>query len=179
MTPEEYIAKVDKFLANLVDIVGDVNYAATKSISATLSNRIVLEGTDKNGTKYRPYSVNGLPPFFFDKVSESLGNKAKVFIAKKKKDRQLVSYAEFRTAVGRQTDHRSLSMTGEMWGSLATQKVDALTSKIYFQGERNNRIAEYNKEDIGDFMQLSEEEEITLQDSFDELLQQEIERIGL
>ena len=146
MTVEQYISKVDQFLANINEVLNGCVLVAANSLSNSIAQRIQSTGTNEKGTPYKPYSVG---------------------------------YAKYRQTIGRQTDHRSLLLTGEMWNSFKARPSGTLECIVEFNNAANQKKAQDNAKIIGDFVQPSMKEIELAYEAFDEQLQKEIERIGL
>lgn len=86
---------------------------AGADIAALVENRIVDKGEKADGGSLTPYSTKPVPAFFyFGRSRNNTGEKA---VRRKAKDKQPISYKEFRQVNGLNTDHKNLEFTGEMW----------------------------------------------------------------
>lgn len=90
-----------------------------------------------------------------------------------------IGWAKIRAESGKQTDHRSLFFSGEMWNSFKPRKSGTLEVIVEFNNAVNQKKAQDNAKIIGDFVQPSDKEIELAYEAFDEQLQKTVERIGL
>lgn len=84
--------------------------------TALIINRVQNQGESSDGSKFKKYSDNPLPLFFFgDGNSKTKADRFKKDVKKKKTE---PSYENFRQYLGLPTDKRTLTMTGDMFKSI-------------------------------------------------------------
>jgi hypothetical protein len=138
-----------------------VRVAAMDSV-ATVERRIKEKGFGKE------YSKKGVPAFFFH--GKELNSKGKRFLEDDNyfsdKD-DLVTWAEFRSFQGLQSDHVDLSYTNRMWTGISVLGVTEVSPGTYqaqvggTDKEVDDKIR-WNMERYGDFLQPTETEQSEL-----------------
>lgn len=111
--PAEIRSKIQQTRLALLEALEPEALRAGADIAALVENRIVDKGEKADGGSLTPYSTKPVPAFYyFGRSRNNTGEKA---VRRKAKDKQPISYKEFRQINGLNTDHKSLEFTGEMW----------------------------------------------------------------
>jgi hypothetical protein len=189
MNIEEFNNSVNNFLGNLKSDMTVINTGLTVSALSLIHSRITNEGL--SGKKY---STNPLRSYYFTGKSISQTGEDKTN-EKIKKNRKAgingISYVDFRTAQGLQTNHVDLRLSGDMWRDIGftdsgfTDKAVSTTGSglkytssagfrgtiTYENGKTTSEIADYNAERYGDFLTPTKAEENILDNALDEELQ--------
>lgn len=114
---------------------------AGADIAALVENRIVERGQRSDGGNLTPYSTNQVPAFFF--LGKSRNNAGENAVRKKAKEKQPISYREFRALNGLNTSPKTLEFTGEMWqgfGPVRVRLVNPAVAEVTIGG-RNERTS--------------------------------------
>lgn len=144
----ELKAKYEAIKADLPNILSQV------ATSVSLSGKALAERTIKDKGFGEMYSNTKVPAWFM--TGKELNASGKNFIDRKKKDKELTNWKEFREAQGLQTGVVDLSYSNEMWSGMFPQEP-------YQQGERfiaplghNNKAGQdkmnWNRDRYGDFV---------------------------
>lgn len=124
-----------------------------------VQDRIQETGQNAQGSKLGDYSDTKVPAFFFiGKGTKATDAKLKVLADEGKK----LSYEEFRKLDGKQGGYVDLTFSGQMWREtgLVRKEVSKKQAVIVIgqTSERSEKIAGYNEQRYGNFLQLNEEE---------------------
>ena len=183
-TPAQFEIDVRNMLEEFNRELPAINIRLSKSALSLLKNRIINDGENAKGNKMESYSDNELPTWFFKGKGISAGADAKL---KEKIDKgEGVSYKDWRGMNGLQTNHRDLKFSGDMWRDIdVLQTIKTNEGVSTFVGAKNSiargenttdKIMSYNAEQIGDFMNLTPEEESVLDKALDKDLQTLIDK---
>ena len=109
--------------------------------AALVEQRIVSKGENKDGGKLSPYSTKTVPAYLYFGRSRNAAGEAAV--RKKAKERQGVSYRDFRQFNGLNTNVKNLQFTGEMWQGFGVTAVRQLRPGVVQVtiGGKNSRTA--------------------------------------
>lgn len=97
--------------------------------AALIENRIVSKGQNKDGRNLSPYSSQTVPAYFYAGRSRNAAGENQV--QKAIKQRQGVSYRQFRQFNGLNVNVKNLQFTGQMWQEFGVRKVQRLGRGIY------------------------------------------------
>lgn len=182
--PNQFKQKLDAFSKVLVTEMPRINESVAINAYALVKDRVINEGQDGKGKDLGGYSTNELPTFFYN--GKSLNSGGEKAIAKAKKEKKGLSYKDFRAANNLQTDHVSLSFTGQMWNDVGVVKQLVEGNKIVTvvgakntknrNGKTTDDLLEYNADRFGDFLTVNIEEEKRLTHTYDVMLQQLIDK---
>lgn len=96
--------------------------------AALIEDRIVTKGEKNNGQKFSPYSNKEVPAFlYFGKSRNGAGESA---VKKAAKDKQGVSYSDFRRFNGLNTNVKNFQFTGEMFQNFGVRSVRVIGQGI-------------------------------------------------
>jgi hypothetical protein len=84
--------------------------------TALMIDRIQSKGTGSDGKKFKLYSDNEIPTFFFE--YKNAPTKVESFKKKVAKGKAKSSYKAFRSHLGLPIDKRTLTLTGDMFSSI-------------------------------------------------------------
>jgi hypothetical protein len=84
--------------------------------TALMINRLQNKGTNSEGNKFKLYSDNPLPIFYFQ--YKNAPSKVESFKKKVKEKKTEPTYKSFRSNLGLPTDKRTHTLTGDMFGSI-------------------------------------------------------------
>lgn len=113
MTPAELRQNIENAKRDLLNALSIEGATVGADTAALVEQRIVSKGENKDGGKLSPYSTKGVPAYLYFGRSRNAGGEAAV--RRKAKERQTVSYSEFRQLNGLNTNVKNLQFTGEMW----------------------------------------------------------------
>lgn len=105
--------KVQRAKAAIIAALEAEALRAGADIAALVENRIVDKGQKADGGTLSPYSTKPVPAFFY--LGKSRNNAGENAVKKKAKQKQPISYRDFRQINGLNVGHKSLEFTGEMW----------------------------------------------------------------
>jgi hypothetical protein len=127
---------------------------------ALIRRRIQNTGDDAQGKDLGNYSQTDVPAFFFFNRSVTAAGEAKVRKAAKQK--QKISYADFREFNNRPTDFVNLTFTGAMWREMAAKVTSntqtSTTVTITPTTPRSAKVLGFNITRYGDILALSQNE---------------------
>lgn len=183
-TPKEFRQDVEKFRKALIIEMPIINQSVALNAFALVNDRVINQGTDETGSSFGDgYSETPLPAFFYE--GKSLNSGGEDAVAKAKKEGDGLSYKDFRSANNLQTGFVDLNFSGQMWRDIGvvrqTNENGIITTVV---GAKNTRdrdgkttddIMEFNGERFGDFLEVSEEEEQLLAQTYDTKLQELID----
>jgi len=156
---DDSIKKFDSLVNTLEREIPRIIISQNVTAKSLVQNRIQETGKNKQGSQLGNYSNRPIPAFFF------IGKGKKTTDAKLKKlarEKKNISYAEFRRLDGKQNEHVDLTFTGKMWrgiGLTTSNTSGKKTSvKIGPKDGRTDKVAGYNRDRYGDFLDLSEDE---------------------
>ena len=117
--------------------------------AALVENRIVTKGEKSEGGRLSPYSDNPVPAFFY--FNRSRNNTGESAVRKKAKNREGLSYREFRQLNGLNTGTKNLEFTGEMWQGFGVVQVRTIRPGIVEvtiggKNERTRSLLGYHSE---------------------------------
>ncbi len=90
-------------------------------VAALVENRIVSKGEKRDGSKFSPYSNKPVPAYLYFGRSRNAGGEART--RKAAKDKQGISYRQFREFNGLNTNIKNFQFTGEMWQGFGVKSV--------------------------------------------------------
>jgi hypothetical protein len=188
MTVEEYTRKVDNALKEVRSEHPEINARLSLSALNLIRSRITNKGVDHNGKSFGKYSTNKLPYFFFQ--DKGLGSGAdKKLAAKKKKDKEGISYEEWRKLNGLQTKHVDMQFTKETFNDFAVLETrnngdDTVLTIVASKGSINKGngintkdVSEFLADRYGDYLSISQEETDILRKALDDEIQLILDRI--
>lgn len=167
-----------------------INVRLAESALSLVKNRIFEEGKDSSGNSFGSYSDNPIPISFLKGNAINKSAETKLDQLKKKKIKS-ISYKEWRSFNGLQTNHIDLKFSGDMWRDIDIVGTDDSNGKIITTVTAKNSIKRKSGKDIletedimgfnalrfGDFLQLSEDEQKELSISFDSELQKLFDKV--
>lgn len=106
-------------LLNLSDAIA----TAGADLCADIADRVINRGERGEGGKFSPYSTKEVPAFWYMGRSLNAQGEAKVKAAAKNKEG--VSYKEFREFNNRPTGFKNFSFSQEMWRGFGVKKVES------------------------------------------------------
>lgn len=126
-------------LSDFIERLNNVRYAiereserkaleAGADLAALVINRVVQTGKDSDGNQFSPYSNIQLPAFFY--LNRSRTGSAEGAIREKVKDKQKISYSDFRRMNNLNTGIKNFEFTGAMWRSFRPISV-TVTGGVY------------------------------------------------
>jgi hypothetical protein len=151
-------------LANLKDLtnVNKVLRKAAIESADAVQSRIQQKGLKSDGSKLPPYDTGktigaGSP------ISKRFGQIAsKKRIGARMKSNgdtsEFYGYADFRRALGRQTNYMDFTLSGDMWKSWKVIPIDDTSLGVAFTASEQGDIAGYLESRFGDCFILSEQE---------------------
>ena len=101
---------------------------AGADLAAIVVNRVIQTGKDSDGNQFSPYSNVQLPAFFY--FNRSRIGSAESTIRAKAKDKEKVSYSDFRRINNLNTNVKNFEFTGAMWRSFRPISV-TVTGGVY------------------------------------------------
>ena len=118
---------------------------------ASVNNRIINTGVGGDGKKFKLYSENPLPTFYFsDANAPSKVKKFKQDVSKKK---VVPSYVNYRKALGLPTDKRTHTLTGEMLADVRAVVIqhtrDQTLVEIRASSRENQDKINWNSGEVG------------------------------
>ncbi len=133
--------------------------------AALVEDRIVTTGRDSKGQALSPYSTKKVPAFFY--MGRSRNNRGEAAIKAKAKQKEGVSYRDFRELNGLNTTPKNLQFTGEMWqgfGVVSVRQVTAGVVEVEIGGkvERTDRLLGYHSTREKTQISAPSEEEIKM-----------------
>lgn len=141
MTPTQLRQNIENARRELLGALSVEGATVGADAAALVEQRIVEKGTNKDGVKLSPYSTKEVPAYLYFGRSRNAGGEAAV--RRKAKERQPVSYSEFRQLNGLNTNVKSLQFTGEMWqgfGVTAVRQIGTGVVEVTIGG-KNARTA--------------------------------------
>lgn len=141
MTLSEFENRLSRIESRLETEVEAQAARAGADLVALVTNRVVQTGRDSQGGSFTPYSTKGIPAFFFfGKSRNSAGENA---VRAKAKNRQPISYKEFRALNNLNTSPKNFEFTGAMWRGFGVIAITRTPSGVAVTiGGRNEDSAE-------------------------------------
>ena len=188
MKPEEFKNNLEQFHQRLLVELPRINEAIAHNAYALVRDRIINDGKKGDGSSLGGYSKNELPLFFYKGKSLNAGGEKA--IEKAKKENKGLSYHDFREANNRPTDHKTFSFSGQTWRDVGvikqvvengtiTTTVGAKNTVSRTSGNKTidtDTILEGLKEQSGDFLTVTKQEEDLLARTYDAELQKLIDK---
>ena len=184
MAANQFKQKLDSFSKALLIEMPRINESVALNAYAIVKDRVINEGQNGSGKSLGNYSTNELPLFFYS--GRSLNQGGEKAIAKAKKEKKGLSYKDWRNANNLETDHVSLSFTGQMWKDIGVVKQIVEGNKIITtvgakntknrEGKTTDDLMGYNGDRFGDFLTANKSEEELLAHTYDVKLQELIDK---
>lgn len=184
MRSDQFKQKLDSFTRALVIEMPRINESVALNAYALVKDRVLNDGQDGTGKNLGGYSTNELPTFFYE--GKSLNQGGDRAIAKAKKEKKGLSYKDWRNANNLETDHVSLSFTGQMWKDIGVVKQLVDGNKIITtvgakntknrDGKTTDDLMGFNANRFGDFLTANKSEEQSLANTYDTMLQELIDK---
>jgi hypothetical protein len=184
MNNGQFKQKLDAFTKALVIEMPRINESVAMNAYALVKDRVINEGEIGTGKNLGGYSTNELPTFFFK--GKSLNQGGEKAVEKAKKEHKGLSYKDWRSANNLETDHVSLSFTGQMWKDIGVTKQVVDGNKIITtvgakntknrDGKTTDDILGFNADRYGDVLTVNKTEETLIARTYDVMLQQLIDK---
>lgn len=193
---DQFNQKVDQLVQVAAATFPEINAKLALTALGLIKDRIINTGTDHTGKKFKKYSENKLPFFYF--THKGLGSGADTRLERaKKKDPKGISYAEFRRINGLQTDHVDLSFSKQTLNDIAVLETrnqqGLITTVVASKGSgtkqqyradgtpyktiKTDEVLEHLGERYGDILTLSAKEQDILQHALDHEIQNLLDKI--
>lgn len=160
MTPEEAEKQLLALSTNLTPELAKASLVIAADMLDRVQQRVQEEGKKSDGTLFKPYSTNPLPLYFFEKQA----TQAQLNRLKKNKNYKKygLSYEGFRRETGKQTRHKDLTFTGQMWRNTGvvqqTSGEGVTVITIGGLSEESRQKHEWMTQQQGVYLQLTETE---------------------
>lgn len=112
--------KIDALKARLLAELPTQAKIAGADLAALIKNRVVQTGRNAEGQAFSPYSEKQVPAYLY--YGKSRSQQAEQRVRAKAKEREGVSYREFRNLNNLNTDVKNFEFTGEMWRGVEVQE---------------------------------------------------------
>ncbi len=136
MTIDELTNRITRGLQRLdAELEAQVSKAGADLV-ALVSNRVIQEGKNAEGSNFSDYSNTEIPAFFYFNKSRNASGEAAV--RKKAKAKEKISYKEFRGLNNLNESPKNFEFTGAMWRGFGVLKVEkTATGATLTLGGRN------------------------------------------
>lgn len=122
MTIDELTNRLTRGLQRLDSELEAQVSKAGADLVALVTNRVIQEGKNANGDSFSPYSDTEIPAFFYFNKSRNASGEAAV--RKKAKDKEKISYKEFRGLNNLNESPKNFEFTGSMWRGFGVTKIE-------------------------------------------------------
>ena len=158
----ESIRNLTKELEVKIPLIITAQNVTAKSL---VQDRVQETGKDSKGGQLGDYSVNKISPFYFiGKGRKSTDGKLK----RLQKEEKKISYSEFRALDGKQNSHVDLTFSGRMWRGIGLSSTNTSNNRttvvVAPKDTYTDKVAESNSKRYGNFLTLTDNEEITLEE---------------
>ena len=121
MSVNGQIQRINEIQQRLLNLTNEVA-AEGATMCADIADRVINEGKAGDGGGFSPYSTKKVPAYWYVGRSLNAAGDAKIKAAAKNKEG--VSYKDFREFNNRPTDKKNFSFSNEMWRGFGVQKVE-------------------------------------------------------
>ena len=119
MTPEQLPEKWRQARQRLLSELPRQATIAATDLSALVKNRVIQRGESAAGAPFTPYSTVAIPAFFYKGKSRTGSAEGKITALAKQREK--ISYRDFREINNLKTDKKNFEFTGEMWRGVEVQ----------------------------------------------------------
>lgn len=156
----DFVRKLNQVKSALITNRAADAFLIAKEALSLIRLRIQNTGERADGQQLGDYSDTDLPAFFFFGKSANAAGETKV--RKAAKDKQKISYSDFREFNNRPTKFVNLTFTGAMWREMnvdiTTNTRTMTVATIEPRTARSRKVALYNSQRYGDILALSKRE---------------------
>lgn len=110
---------------------------AGADLTALISTRVIQRGQDSKGQLFTPYSNTPVPAWFY--IGKSRTGSADAQVRQKAKQRERLSYADFRKLNNLKTDKKNFEFTGAMWRGFGVTKIERSAGRVRVVLDGRNR----------------------------------------
>lgn len=149
MEPPELRQRIEKAKTALLNALLPEGGKAGADFAALVEDRVVSKGERSDGGKFSSYSTKPVPAYFYFGRSRNASGERQVRAAAKNK--QGVSYRDFRTFNGLNTGFKNFQFTGEMWQNFGVRNVQVIGKglvriEIGGKNERSKKLLGYHSD---------------------------------
>ena len=157
---DDAIKKIDDLIKYLDANLSDTLAVIAGDMAAAIEYRVIHTGKDSTGNNFSPYSKTKLPAFFFKQTGARVNAASKIDALSDAGEK--LSYSDFRSLIGKETQFKNFQLSGEMWSQwrvVSTSQTKTTVSfanksaydKANWQSAKEGKsITAPNKEEIND-----------------------------
>lgn len=97
--------------------------------AALVEQRVVSTGKKADGARFSPYSTKPVSAYYY--FRRSLNQSGEQSVRRAAKERQGVSYRQFREFNGRNTNVKNFQFTGRMWQGFGVRRVVRMSAGVF------------------------------------------------
>lgn len=160
MTLEQFSRNVDKALQEFDTVALRAGQIAAKDLAALVAFRVRQKGENSEGGQFSGYSTVPVPAYLY--VGKSRSGGADNRVKQLAKEKQSISYRDFRVINGLKASPKNFEFTGEMWRSFdGSAQLRGSILRITLDAKRadlQKRIDHLSKQEGSNIVEVSSEE---------------------